>query len=44
MIDDDKATLVLNWRPSQRYPDPLIRVIDETFNALRLPLSKVEQI
>ena len=44
MINNDKATVAPNWRPSQRYPDPLIRVIDESFNALRLPLSKVEQI
>ncbi|MFZ9677928.1 MAG: SMP-30/gluconolactonase/LRE family protein [Quisquiliibacterium sp.] len=32
------------WTPSPRYPDPLVRVIDESFNALRLPLAKVERI
>lgn len=32
------------WTPSPRYPDPLIRVIDESFSALRLPLSKIERV
>jgi len=32
------------WTPSPRYPDPLVRVIDESFNAQRLPLAKVERI
>ncbi|MCL4746195.1 MAG: SMP-30/gluconolactonase/LRE family protein [Burkholderiaceae bacterium] len=32
------------WSPSQRYPDPAIHVIDPSFEALRLPLAKVEQL
>src|SRR5512140_2449975 len=32
------------WAPSQRYPDSAIRVIDESFNALRLPLAKIERL
>ena len=33
-----------DWQPSQRYPDPLIRVIDPSFNQYRLNLAKVERI
>lgn len=32
------------WALSQRYPDSAIRVIDESFNALRLPLAKIERL
>lgn len=32
------------WQPSQRYPDPSIRVIDASFTKYRLPLAKVERI
>ena len=32
------------WNPSQRYPDPLVRVIDPSFNRYRLGLAKVERI
>src|SRR5215208_3269359 len=32
------------WQPSQRYPDPSIKVIDPTFAKYRLPLAKVEKI
>ena len=32
------------FQPSQRYPDPLVRVIDPSFTKYRLPLAKVEQI
>lgn len=32
------------WQPSQRYPDPAVVVIDESFNRLRLPLAKVERL
>src|SRR5262245_46327406 len=32
------------WQPSQRYPDPLIKVIDPSFTKYRLPLAKVEKI
>ncbi len=33
-----------DWEPSQRYPDPLIRIIDPVFAKYRLPLAKVERI
>lgn len=33
-----------DWRPSQRYPDPSIVVIDESFARYRLPLAKVERL
>lgn len=32
------------WEPSQRYPDPAVRVLDDSFNAYRLPLASVEQL
>jgi gluconolactonase len=32
------------WNPSQRYPDPTVRVIDPSFNRYRLALAKVERI
>jgi len=32
------------WEPSQRYPDPRVRVIDKTFMKYRLSLAKVERI
>jgi gluconolactonase len=32
------------WQPSQRYPDPLIKIIDPSFAQYRLPLAKVERI
>jgi gluconolactonase len=32
------------WQPSQRYPDPAIVAVDESFNKYRLPLTKVERI
>lgn len=32
------------WQPSQRYPDPLVRVIDASFAKYRLNLAKVERI
>lgn len=33
-----------DWQPSQRYPDPLIRIIDPSFAQYRLNLAKVERI
>ena len=33
-----------DWRPSQRYPDPSIVVLDEAFNKYRMPLTKVERL
>ncbi len=32
------------WEPSQRYPDPLVRIVDESFARYRLSLAKVERI
>jgi len=32
------------WQPSQRYPDPAIVAVDESFNKYRLPLAKVERL
>jgi gluconolactonase len=32
------------WAPSQRYPDPAVVVIDESFAKYRLPLAKIERI
>jgi len=32
------------WEPSQRYPDPFVRVLDASFNQYRLPLASVEQL
>ncbi len=31
------------WQPSQRYPDPSVRIIDPSFTKYRLPLAKVEK-
>jgi gluconolactonase len=33
-----------DWQPSQRYPDPLIKIIDPSFAQYRLNLAKVERI
>ena len=35
---------VADWQPSQRYPDPLIKVIDPSFAKYRVNLAKVERI
>jgi gluconolactonase len=32
------------WQPSQRYPDPAVRIIDPSFTKYRLSLAKVERI
>lgn len=32
------------WQPSGRYPDPLVRIVDQSFARYRLALAKVEQI
>ena len=34
----------IEWQPSQRYPDPSIVVVDESFNKYRMPLTKVERL
>lgn len=33
-----------DWQPSQRYPDPLIRIIDPSFTRYRIGSAKVEQL
>ncbi len=35
---------VAQWQPSQRYPDPAIKIIDPAFARYRLALAKVERI
>ena len=32
------------WQPSQRYPDPSVRIVDQSFARYRLGLAKVERI
>jgi gluconolactonase len=32
------------WQPSQRYPDPLIRILDASFTKYRVNAAKVEKI
>ena len=32
------------WQPSQRYPDPAIKILDPSFARYRLALARVEQI
>jgi gluconolactonase len=32
------------WEPSQRYPDPAIKVVDPSFNKYRIGTAKVERI
>jgi len=36
--------LFAEWQPSQRYPDPLIKIIDGSFAKYRVNLAKVEKI
>jgi gluconolactonase len=38
------GTSAAQWQPSQRYPDPLVRIVDQSFARYRLSLAKVEQI
>jgi len=33
-----------DWQPSPRYPDPLVVVVEESFNRYRLPLAKIERV
>lgn len=33
-----------NWSPSQRYPDPSVVAVDDSFSAYILPLAKVERL
>jgi len=32
------------WQPNERYPDPAVRVLDQSFNKYRLPLASVERL
>lgn len=32
------------WQPSQRYPDPAIKILDPSFGRYRLALAKIEKI
>jgi gluconolactonase len=32
------------WQPSERYPDPAVRVLDPAFNTYRLALASVERL
>jgi hypothetical protein len=39
------ATRVLaDWEPSQRYPDPLVKIVDPSFGKYRVGNAKVERI
>jgi gluconolactonase len=35
---------VSDWQPSQRYPDPLVHVVDQSFARYKLNLAKVERL
>jgi gluconolactonase len=35
---------VSEWQPSQRYPDPAVHVVDESFARYKLNLAKVERL
>src|SRR5262245_37799568 len=35
---------VADWRPSERYPDPLVKILDPSFTRYRVNLAKVERI
>jgi gluconolactonase len=32
------------WQPSQRYPDPAVQIVDQSFGRYRLGLAKVERL
>jgi gluconolactonase len=38
------SRVLAEWEPSQRYPDPRVRALDESFMKYRLSLAKVERI
>lgn len=38
------SRLQADWEPSQRYPDPSVRIIDQSFAKYRLNLAKVERL
>ncbi len=37
-------TAFAQWRPSERYPDPAVQVLDPSFNKYRLLLASVERL
>jgi gluconolactonase len=37
-------TVRAQWQPSERYPDPRVRIIDASFGKYRLALAKVEKL
>src|SRR3954471_16849696 len=38
--DDD----VSDWQPSERYPDPAVHVVDQSFARYKLNLAKIERL
>src|SRR4051812_1874993 len=40
----EPALPAIPWQPSQRYPDPAIEVIDESFAKYRLNLASIDRI
>ncbi len=40
----DREINVVPWQPSQRYPDPAIQVLDQSFDKYRIKQSSVERI
>jgi gluconolactonase len=38
------STWAQQWQPSQRYPDPAVKVIDPSFGKYKLGLAKIEKI
>ena len=44
VLATSRTLVAQQWEPSQRYPDPLIRIVDPSFARYRLALAKVERI
>src|SRR5712671_6716159 len=38
------TTSTTPWEPSQRYPDPLVQILDKSFAKYRLPLAGLERL
>ena len=36
--------MLADWQPSQRYPDPSVQIVDQSFARYRLNLAKVERL
>jgi gluconolactonase len=45
-VNDDREdpSMVTEWQSSQRYPDPLVHVVDASFARYKLNLAKVERL